>query len=147
MNEAPEDLHHRLDQLRLLATETTDPLAERLVRDMIAELEDRLAADLSQPNVPPRISDVVINEQRDQMPRYYFHIRNADGMARDEEGTDLPDLDSAYKAALVCARELMAIGVKEGADRMPESILITDASGREVATVGIRDVLPSHRQI
>jgi hypothetical protein len=35
MNEAPEDLHHRLDQLRLLATETTDPLAERLVRDMI----------------------------------------------------------------------------------------------------------------
>ena len=49
MNEAPEDLHHRLHQLRLLAMETTDPLAERLVRDMIAELEDRLAADLSQP--------------------------------------------------------------------------------------------------
>jgi hypothetical protein len=49
MNEAPEDLHHRLDQLRLLATETTDPLAERLVRDMIIELENRLTADLSQP--------------------------------------------------------------------------------------------------
>jgi hypothetical protein len=48
MNEAPEDLHHRLDQLRLLATETTDPLAERLVRDLIAELEDRLRADSSQ---------------------------------------------------------------------------------------------------
>jgi hypothetical protein len=49
MNEAPEDLHHRLHQLRLLATETTDPLAERLVRDMIAELEDQPTADLSQP--------------------------------------------------------------------------------------------------
>jgi hypothetical protein len=49
MNDAPEDLHYRLDQLRLLATETTDPLAARLVRDMIAELEDRLRADLSQP--------------------------------------------------------------------------------------------------
>jgi len=49
MNEAPEDLHHRLDQLRLLATETTDPLAERLVRDMIIEFENRLTADLSQP--------------------------------------------------------------------------------------------------
>ena len=49
MNEAPEDIHHRPDQLRLLARETTDPLAERLVRDMIAELEDRLRADLSQP--------------------------------------------------------------------------------------------------
>ena len=49
MNEAPEDLHHRLDQLRLLATETTDPLAEQLVRDMITELENRLTADLSRP--------------------------------------------------------------------------------------------------
>jgi hypothetical protein len=49
MSEAPEDLHHRLDQLRLIATETTDPLAERLVRDLIAELEDQMTADLSQP--------------------------------------------------------------------------------------------------
>ena len=49
MNEAPDDLHHRLVQLLLLATETTDPLAERLVRDMIIELENRLTADLSQP--------------------------------------------------------------------------------------------------
>jgi hypothetical protein len=49
MNETPHDLHHRLDQLRLLVTEATDPLAERLVRDMIAELEDRLTAGLSQP--------------------------------------------------------------------------------------------------
>jgi hypothetical protein len=48
MNEAPEDLHHWLDQLRMLATETTDPLAERLVWDMIAELEGRLRADLLQ---------------------------------------------------------------------------------------------------
>jgi hypothetical protein len=48
MNEA-QDLHRRLDQLRLLATETTDPLAERLVRDMIVELECQLTADFSQP--------------------------------------------------------------------------------------------------
>jgi hypothetical protein len=40
-----EDLHHRLDQLRFLATQTDDPLAERLVRDLIVELEDRLTAD------------------------------------------------------------------------------------------------------
>jgi len=42
-----EDLHHRLDQLRFLATQTDDPLAERLVRDLIVELEDRLTAELS----------------------------------------------------------------------------------------------------
>jgi hypothetical protein len=45
MNQAPEDLHHRLDQLRVLATETTDPMAEGVVRDMVAELEDRLTTD------------------------------------------------------------------------------------------------------
>ena len=52
MNEAPEDLHHRLDQLRLLVTETTDPLAERLVRELIAELEEQLRADSKRASDP-----------------------------------------------------------------------------------------------
>jgi hypothetical protein len=42
-----EDLRYRLDQLRRLATETDDPLAEQLVRGLIAELEDRLTAEPS----------------------------------------------------------------------------------------------------
>ena len=42
MNPTAEDIHHRLDQLRLLASETDDLLAERLVRDLIVELEDML---------------------------------------------------------------------------------------------------------
>jgi hypothetical protein len=37
MNPTAEDLHHGLDQLRLLASETDDPLAQRLVRDLIVE--------------------------------------------------------------------------------------------------------------
>ena len=44
MDLAPEDLRHRLHQLRFLANETDDPLAERLVQDLIVELEDRLTA-------------------------------------------------------------------------------------------------------
>jgi hypothetical protein len=52
MNEAPEDLHQLLDQLRLLATETADPLAERLVRELIAELEDRLTDDSKRASDP-----------------------------------------------------------------------------------------------
>jgi hypothetical protein len=44
MNPTAEDLHHRIDQLRLLASETDDPLAGRLVRDLIVELEDMLRA-------------------------------------------------------------------------------------------------------
>ena len=42
MNPTAEDLHHRLDQLQLLASETDDPWAERLVRDLIVEIEDML---------------------------------------------------------------------------------------------------------
>ncbi len=45
MDQVQEDLHHRLHQLRFLASETDDPLAERLVRDLIVELEDRLMAE------------------------------------------------------------------------------------------------------
>ena len=44
MNPTAEDIRHRLDQLLLLASETDDPLAERLVRDLIVEIEDMLAA-------------------------------------------------------------------------------------------------------
>jgi len=44
MDLAPDDLHHRLEQLRFLAAETTDSLAERLVQDLIVELEDEFAA-------------------------------------------------------------------------------------------------------
>ena len=47
MNLTAEDLHHRLDQLRLLASETDDPLSERLVRDLIVELEDMLSAHVA----------------------------------------------------------------------------------------------------
>jgi hypothetical protein len=50
MSEAAEDLHHRLDQLRLLASETDDSLAERLVRDMIIELESLLTGNLKRPS-------------------------------------------------------------------------------------------------
>jgi hypothetical protein len=44
MDQVQEDLHHRLDQLRVLAAETNDPLAERLARDLIVEFEDGLMA-------------------------------------------------------------------------------------------------------
>jgi hypothetical protein len=46
MDRTLEDLHHRLHQLRVLETETDDPLAERLVRTLIVELEDLLTRRL-----------------------------------------------------------------------------------------------------
>jgi hypothetical protein len=81
------------------------------------------------------------------MPRFYFHIRNADEMTLDDEGTDLPDLNAARELAMASARELLANAIKEGRGRVPEGIVIADAFGRELATVPIRDVVPSHLRI
>ena len=40
------------------------------------------------------------------MPRYYFHVR--DGLySPDEDGTDLPDLQSAKRQAVAVAGELL----------------------------------------
>ena len=55
MDATPEDLHHRLEQLRLLAAETTDPLAQRLMRDIIVEVEDQLTATRESEFPPPPI--------------------------------------------------------------------------------------------
>ncbi len=77
------------------------------------------------------------------MPRYYLHIRSADGTALDEEGTDLPDLNSAREHALAGAREMLASAIKVGNDRIPESIVVTDVSGKELAAIPFRDALPT----
>jgi hypothetical protein len=53
MSLVSEDLRHRLHQLQLLAAETNDPLAERLVRELIVELEDELATTSKGLKPPP----------------------------------------------------------------------------------------------
>ena len=77
------------------------------------------------------------------MPRYYFHFRSAQDIAKDDQGTDLPDLEAAHAAALASARELVADAIKAGYDDIPESILITDEVGKELASVPLKKVVPS----
>jgi uncharacterized protein DUF6894 len=80
------------------------------------------------------------------MPRYYLHIRNTDYMALDDEGTDLPDLNAARECALAAAREILAGLIRIGDEEWPESIVITDQSGTEIAAVPFRDALPAQRR-
>lgn len=42
-NNANKDLELRLTQFRQMAADTTDPMAERLVRDIVTDLEDELS--------------------------------------------------------------------------------------------------------
>jgi Domain of unknown function (DUF6894) len=76
------------------------------------------------------------------MPHYFFHLRNPNE-AVDEEGLDLPDEQAALKEAVAAARELLAEAIRAGRDLGTERIVIADATGREVATVNIKDVLPA----
>jgi hypothetical protein len=76
------------------------------------------------------------------MARFYFHTRRGDEIAKDCEGSKLPDLAAARKEALATAREIVADAVKSGKDRTPDTLLIADANGREVMTVAFKDALP-----
>lgn len=42
------------------------------------------------------------------MARYYFNVINGDGVANDEEGDELPDLDAARDHAIVGIRSILS---------------------------------------
>lgn len=48
------------------------------------------------------------------MPRYHFDVDNGGGFAKDEEGRELPDLETARAEALAGARSLIADDVTNG---------------------------------
>ena len=77
------------------------------------------------------------------MRRYYLHIRNADDVLLDEEGTDLPDLNAARELALASARDLLGDAIKAGKGVVPESIVVADADGQELMSVPLEHALPN----
>lgn len=74
------------------------------------------------------------------MARYYFNFRSPWTVVLDENGLDLLDLRAAREKALASVRADFANAIKTGMVHPPYSIIITDASGREVATIASKDV-------
>lgn len=67
------------------------------------------------------------------MPRYYFHYRTDDELIRDQNGSELPDLDAAEHNAAAIAKAIVERAASTGGDtRQPRSIEITDAAGEEL---------------
>lgn len=75
------------------------------------------------------------------MPRYYFHIRDARGISRDDEGTDLPDLEAARQEAKASARDLIADAMKSRKEVADLMLDIVDEAGVPVETLPVRDLL------
>jgi hypothetical protein len=77
------------------------------------------------------------------MVHYHFNFRSRWNVVHDKDGLDLRDLHAARETALASVREDFADARETGAVHPPYSIIITDASGRELATITSRDVFQS----
>src|SRR4051812_17230846 len=75
------------------------------------------------------------------MPQFYFHIRDENGLTRDPEGQDLPDLEAARREAVSSAREILSEKLLHGGSLNHRTIEIADAKGDMVGHVHSRDVL------
>ena len=76
------------------------------------------------------------------MPRFYINFRNADEIAKDDIGVELPSLEDARAVALISAREIVADNIKGNAKNPLEAVIITGESGQELMTIPATDVLP-----
>jgi hypothetical protein len=73
--------------------------------------------------------------------RYFFHISTGDETLRDDEGSELPDLDAAKKVALRSARQIMSQNVLVGRPSNGRTFVITDEGGTVVFEFPFSDAL------
>lgn len=70
------------------------------------------------------------------MPKYYFHYRTEEALIRDEDGSDLANLDAAEHQAAEIGRAIIEKIAGEGGEMdLPRSIEITDATGQDLLYV------------
>ena len=79
------------------------------------------------------------------MPRFFFNIRNGNGLTEDEEGRDLPDAATAREAALKGVRSIVAEEVKEGHLDLGGRIEVIDEAGTSVIEVPFGEALALER--
>ena len=75
------------------------------------------------------------------MPRYFFHLREDDLDAVDEEGLELLDDHEAIETARQAAADLASAAVKEGRVIGEQRIEVVDSSGRVVRVITMREVV------
>ena len=80
------------------------------------------------------------------MPTFYFHLKKGTVVTHDEEGSEFGDIAAAREEALACAREILGDAVRFGLQYVPDGFIIADASGRNLMTVTLSEVLPKQMQ-
>jgi hypothetical protein len=73
--------------------------------------------------------------ERQSGPRYFFNLRNGTGYIEDEEGRELPDLETVRDEAIKGVRSLVADDALHGRIDLKGSLEVLDDDGRLVLTV------------
>ena len=81
--------------------------------------------------------------RRRDLPRYFLNIRRHGALIRDEEGDDLPDLESARALAIDTLREMLRLPHVYGEPRewRRNVFVITDEGGAVLAEVPYDSVI------
>jgi hypothetical protein len=73
--------------------------------------------------------------------RFYFHIRDPDGLIVDEEGSDLPSLEAAQEEARASARDLVIEDLKRGVAVQGRQIEIIGPEGTVIQRLPVLEVV------
>lgn len=73
--------------------------------------------------------------------RYFFHVREADQVIRDQEGSELADLAAARHEAWLSACDLALEDIRHGGPVRIREIQIADDKGNVIAVVPVLDIL------
>jgi hypothetical protein len=74
------------------------------------------------------------------LPRYFFHIHNHIE-THDEEGLELPDLQSARAMAIKAARAMMAENVVDGRLWLDHWVEVENEAGQQVLAIKFGDAV------
>jgi hypothetical protein len=82
-----------------------------------------------------------VNNGKQAMPRYFFHVREGSVLHRDTEGQELADAEAARREAISSSREMLGEKLLHGGSLNGRNIEIADETGHVVDVVHSRDVL------
>ncbi|HEY5721984.1 MAG TPA: hypothetical protein VIT45_06650 [Allosphingosinicella sp.] len=71
------------------------------------------------------------------MPLYYIHLRNGEQDVIDEEGHELPDLESARRRALKAAGEIIADEMAQGRESIRIVLIVESEDGERLLELPI----------
>lgn len=75
------------------------------------------------------------------MPKFYFHIRDGQDLARDPEGAEFETLEAARKEAINSARELLSQRILRGDVVDGQAFELTGEDGAVAEIVRFKDAM------